>query len=187
MSNTPSDAEILALAQQHLKAFAQFSSGEVWFEGEVEFARAALEKWGASQPADCTRSHPHEDMSGYCLLRTEIARLENENARLMASQPVARESSEDLYWSLHNLSKILEGSGFIDESQHPDAYSAILDAMAFVRGVTQPAAREPLPDCKAYALIDSMGWSLDDQEKDDMLRLLRTTEAEHGIKGGQHG
>ena len=50
MSNTPSDAEILALAQQHLKAFAQFSSGEVWFEGEVEFARAVLAKWGTPQP-----------------------------------------------------------------------------------------------------------------------------------------
>ena len=52
MSNTPSDAEILALAQQHLKAFAQFTgAGEVWFEGEVEFARAALAKWGTPQPA----------------------------------------------------------------------------------------------------------------------------------------
>ena len=40
MSNTPTPADIEALAQQHLKAFAQFSSGEVWFEGEVEFARA---------------------------------------------------------------------------------------------------------------------------------------------------
>ena len=46
MSNTPSDEEILALAQQHLKAFVQFSLGEVWFEGEVEFARAVLAKWG---------------------------------------------------------------------------------------------------------------------------------------------
>lgn len=42
-------------------------------------------------PADCTRSHPHEDMSDYCLLRTEIARLTNENARLKASQPVVRD------------------------------------------------------------------------------------------------
>ena len=50
MSNTPSDEEILVLAQQHLKAFAQFRLGEVWFEGEVEFARAVLEKWGAPQP-----------------------------------------------------------------------------------------------------------------------------------------
>ena len=47
MSNPPSDAEILALAQQHLKAFAQFTgAGEVWFEGEVEFASAVLAKWG---------------------------------------------------------------------------------------------------------------------------------------------
>ena len=44
MSNTPSDADIEALAQQHLKAFVQFSLGEVWFEGEVEFARAVLTK-----------------------------------------------------------------------------------------------------------------------------------------------
>ena len=50
MSNTPSDADIEALAQQHLKAFVQFSLGEVWFEGEVEFARAVLAKWGTPQP-----------------------------------------------------------------------------------------------------------------------------------------
>ena len=51
MSNTPSKAEIKALAQQHLKAFVQFSLGEVWFEGEVEFARAVLARWGTPQPA----------------------------------------------------------------------------------------------------------------------------------------
>ena len=50
MSNTPSDADIEALAQQHLKAFVQFNLGEVWFEGEVEFARAVLAKWGTPQP-----------------------------------------------------------------------------------------------------------------------------------------
>ena len=51
MSNTPSDSDIEALAQQHLKAFAQFTgAGEVWFEGEVEFARAVLAKWGTPQP-----------------------------------------------------------------------------------------------------------------------------------------
>ena len=51
MSNTPSDAEIGALARQHLKAFVQFSLGEVWFEGEVEFARAVLAKWGTQPQA----------------------------------------------------------------------------------------------------------------------------------------
>ena len=51
MSITPTPADIEALAQQHLKAFAQFSSGEVWFEGEVEFARAVLAKWGTQPQA----------------------------------------------------------------------------------------------------------------------------------------
>ena len=52
MSNTPSDAAIEALAKQHLRAFAQFTgAGEVWFEGEVDFARAVLAKWGTPQPA----------------------------------------------------------------------------------------------------------------------------------------
>ena len=50
MSNTPSKTEIEALAQQHLKAFVQFNLGEVWFEGEVEFARAVLARWGSPQP-----------------------------------------------------------------------------------------------------------------------------------------
>ncbi len=41
---------------------------------------------------DCTRSHPHENMDAMCELRTEIARLANENARLKAQpqqEPVA--------------------------------------------------------------------------------------------------
>ncbi len=62
MSNTRSKAEIEALAQQHLKAFVQFSLGEVWFEGEVEFARAVLARWGSPQPVvreqkECTCSN----------------------------------------------------------------------------------------------------------------------------------
>ena len=46
----PTDAAIKKLAAEHLKAFVQFSLGEVWFEGEVEFARAVLAKWGTPQP-----------------------------------------------------------------------------------------------------------------------------------------
>lgn len=62
MSDTPSKAEIEALARQHLKAFVQFSLGDVWFEGEVEFARAVLAKWGTPQPVvreqkECTCSN----------------------------------------------------------------------------------------------------------------------------------
>ena len=52
MTNTPSDAEIEKLAAEHLKAFSQFPmGGQVWLEGEVEFARAILAKWGTQPQA----------------------------------------------------------------------------------------------------------------------------------------
>lgn len=35
---------------------------------------------------ECSRSHPHENMDAMCELRTEIARLTNENARLKAQR-----------------------------------------------------------------------------------------------------
>lgn len=46
-----------------------------------------------------------------------------------------RVDPEDLYERLHSLSKVLESSGVIDESEHRDAYPTILDAMNFVRSV----------------------------------------------------
>ena len=50
-SAAPSDAEIKKLAAEHLKAFSQFPmGGQVWFEGEVEFARDVLARWGTPQP-----------------------------------------------------------------------------------------------------------------------------------------
>lgn len=39
----------------------------------------------ATTEHDCSRSHPHENMSPMCELRTEIARLRNENTRLKHS------------------------------------------------------------------------------------------------------
>jgi len=55
----------------------------------------------------------------------------------LAAQPVEvqpkEKNTEDLYWRLHTLSKLLEGSGRIDELDHPDAYATVLDAMNAVR------------------------------------------------------
>lgn len=97
MSNTPSDAEIRGLAAEGNGVYQDDETAvwEITDPSLIKFARAVLAKWGTPQPADCTRSHPHEDMSGYCLLRTEIARLANENARLKAGQPVVREQLTD--------------------------------------------------------------------------------------------
>ncbi len=104
-------------------------------------------------------------------------------------------SSEDLYWRLHGLSKILEGSGFIDESRNPDAYTTILDAMAFVRSTPQPVVGEPLSDEQIDDLIAAKhfheGYELISSVKVliNWYRLgLRDGERAHGIKqGGQHG
>ena len=50
------------------------------------------------------------------------------------------EQTEDLYERLHSLSKSLEGSGRIDEHETPEAYGAILDAMAMTRTAQQDEA-----------------------------------------------
>ena len=59
------------------------------FKTPISHALAAL----AQQAQECTRSHPHELMSPMCGLRTEIARLTNENERFkraqQAQEPVA--------------------------------------------------------------------------------------------------
>jgi hypothetical protein len=57
--------------------------------GEIEtgIGMMACTDCPPAQPApNCTRSHPHENMDAMCELRTEIARLTNENARLKAAQ-----------------------------------------------------------------------------------------------------
>ena len=60
--------------------------------------RQALEQ-PASKPNDCARSHPHENMDAMCELRTEIARLTNENERLKAQrqEPVAQWQKRHLH------------------------------------------------------------------------------------------
>lgn len=52
---------------------------------DLEMAEKALAAI-AQQAQECTRSHPHELMSPMCGLRTEIARLTNENERLKRAQ-----------------------------------------------------------------------------------------------------
>jgi hypothetical protein len=65
---------------------------------DEEFARIEAEinrRQGDALPApNCTRSHPHENMDAMCELRTKIARLTNENARLKA-QPVPVKTYHD--------------------------------------------------------------------------------------------
>ena len=52
-------------------------------------------------------------------------------------------------------------------------------AILALRPAVEPMT--PLHLASVYAVIDSMGWDLDDQEKDDMVDLVRATEKRHGI------
>lgn len=52
-------------------------------------------------------------------------------ARELAAALNKPQPPEDLYARLASLSKSLEGSGRIDQMDHPDAYSTILTAMNF--------------------------------------------------------
>ena len=52
---------------------------------------------------ECSRSHPHENMDAMCELRTEIARLTNENARLKAQRTWVGLTSAD--WNDFNAVK----------------------------------------------------------------------------------
>lgn len=64
-------------------ATEQYSIG--YEEGFQNGWNAAVDSLPAQRkPHDCARSHPHENMDVICELRTEIARLTNENARLKA-------------------------------------------------------------------------------------------------------
>lgn len=55
---------------------------------QLHITRASLPTTQQATPEpECARSHPHEDMSATCELRTEIARLRNENTRLKAATP----------------------------------------------------------------------------------------------------
>ena len=42
-----------------------------------------------------------------------------------------------------------------------------------LRGLLAQQPAQAVPDYKVYAVIDSMGWDLDEQEKGDMYRLCR--------------
>lgn len=70
-----------------------------------------------------------------------------------------RVDPEDLYERLHSLSKVLESSGVIDESEYRDAYPTILDSMNFVRAA--------LPDDAVRQDAERYRWLRDCHPADD--------------------
>ncbi len=130
MSNTPSDAELEKLARQHLKAFVQFSLGEVWFEGEVEFARAVL-AWGTPQPSPVEPPAPRGEPVAWLnpwrvdQVTTDYDAYGRRGIPLYtAPQPVARERLTP-----ERVKEIVRGAGY-DQCGIPETERA-----AFINGL----------------------------------------------------
>lgn len=69
----------------------------------------------------------------YVKSRTTHATLDSQTTSCQNAYMNDEAADDDLYARLEALSKLLEGSGRIDERDRPDAYATILAAMAFVR------------------------------------------------------
>lgn len=71
----------------YLQTFCEGDEGETAFEDLADVTWCAEQinesdiEYILAQPQDCTRSHPHEEMSKECELRTEIAKLRNRLAQ----------------------------------------------------------------------------------------------------------
>lgn len=108
---------------------------------ETNLRRAELRTL-LSTPQPCSRSHPHEEMTPMCELRTEIARLTNALARTEAAAlPWPRAEVDDLLERLvsSHISSFIAGER---GSNKPEARefvkSALVEAAGFIRAVLYP-------------------------------------------------
>lgn len=91
------------------------------------------------------------------------------------------EALDDLYLKLHGLSKHLESSGRIDESDAPEAYPAILDAMNLVRRLQSEAAQVPATTAQPvqdYAELLESDEHIGTEERNEIAAELRRLHAQ---------
>lgn len=142
------DAAIEALRS----ALAQQGDCQCADQRDCTGACCVSKQQGEQQPHECTRSHPHELMDGYCQLHTEIARLTNENARLKAAAPLVEIPTRAdvefarLTGEIQRLAVSIWSSDFRSDSPHwtvlPDAFGALSQISNMVAGMERKAAQE---------------------------------------------
>jgi len=118
---------------------------------------------------ECSRSHPHENMGSHCQLRTEIARLTNENAHLKA-QP----EPEPVAWMHKFIDDVITKNRPRDITRNAGRWTALY---------TVPLQRKPLSDEQIDAVTQAWaGHSLVSLDRLIMCReYARVIEAAHGI------
>jgi len=127
----------------------------------IEALRTALAQ---PEKIECSRSHPHENMGSHCQLRTEIARLTNENAHLKA-QP----EPEPVAWMHKFIDDVITKNRPTDITRNAGRWTALY---------TAPPQRKPLSDAEMFAVFDD--WS--SKPAVTMADLCRAIEAAHGIR-----
>ena len=154
-----------------------------------------------TQQHECSRSHPHENMDAMCELRTEIARLTNENARLKAAQQepwvceckansrqtckCAFKAQQEPFGhvTVRRLSQRFENHA--DQYHfYPAGQSPYLDNVDELHAVyTRPQSMTPLTDEQITQCYETTGHyqSLRPQDRFAVFALARAIEAAHGI------
>ena len=131
----------------------------------------------AQRPHECSRSHPHENMNAMCELRTEIARLTNENARLKALH-----QDDEINTYRMTLLCIRDGlqqgmSKSIQKLQAREINDVMgLPSFASYR-TSPPAQRKPLTDEEIIKC-----WGQVSGTRYGYVAFARAIEAAHGIK-----
>jgi hypothetical protein len=109
-----------------MRAFFEAAGKWVNEEGADEDVYIAMLE-AAPNSHECTRSHPHENMDAMCELRTEIARLANENARLKAKPvPVQQEpATKDVV--IDNMGKPFTVKAYVDPQPAQRTWAGLTD------------------------------------------------------------
>lgn len=81
-----------------------------------------------STPQPCSRSHPHEEMTAQCELRTEIARLTNALARASTPPAVHADAATDLKNALADAIELRQQLRLMEEHARGDVWRWQADA-----------------------------------------------------------
>ena len=184
-------AEQIASADyRYWEELASLGGFERWARSRVNHIAEAL-RTALAQPEkiECSRSHPHENMGSHCQLRTEIARLTNENARLKAQPEPELVDMEAMAASVHDsYLTTCDALGWDVKPENRVPYAELTDDSkeldrASVRAVlhyTAPPQRKPLTDEQIEGVFFDMG----QYAKVDLKAFARAIEAAHGIGDG---
>jgi hypothetical protein len=130
---TPTDEEIEALAAEHLTTHAQFvGAGEVWLEGEVDYTRAVLAKWGTPTPAEEPVGHLRMGPKEEFVATKRAEELDTDVWHAVYTAPPVREPLTEA-----QRNAIYEKHYFIGDTGWEIDWSDVIDEVEKMHGITK--------------------------------------------------